>query len=97
MDKKISKVKILTILLVSIMFVGIVLGLINQAMKIDESMDIKVRNNSETVGIIDDVTIVTQTFTATDDFYGIALLMGTYSRMQIGKINIKITNNDTKK
>lgn len=97
MDKKISKVKILTILLVSIMFVGIVLGLINQAMKIDESMDIKVQNNSETVGIIDDDTIVTQTFTATDDFYGIALLMGTYSRMQIGKINIKITNNDTKK
>ena len=56
----------------------------------------KVENNEGSIGNIWNGRVIEQTFTTDEDFYGVALLMGTYGKfIQVGDIEVTVTDADT--
>lgn len=59
-------------------------------------MEDKVENNSGSIGNIWNGRVVEQSFTTDEDFYGVALLMGTYGKIiNIGEIQVMVTDVET--
>ena len=59
-------------------------------------MEVKAENNSGSIGNIWNGRVVEQSFTTDEDFYGVALLMGTYGKIiNIGEIQVTVTDVET--
>ena len=51
--------------------------------------------NTSNIGQIEQNTVISQTFETADTFQGVAVLMGTFGKTQIGKIHVCIVNEET--
>lgn len=95
-NKKVPYKKIVLTCLLVIVFV--LLGIEEYLASYSDSgmMQPVVGDNVGNIGVINNETVVEQTFVTDQDFCGVALMMGTYrKRIQIGEIRVTVTDTAT--